>query len=165
MDFTVDFICRIHYGFHLCIMDFIMDFTEIKGISWNPEVSKNFMKSNRIWLKSTGFHKISQNFTIKISWSSTGFHQNQWGFYYGFHCGFHLQISLWILLDDFIMWNGFFHYEFHDKFNEIQQDFMKSTGFYWKQQDFIIDFALWISFADLIMDFMQNSPEKLKNLT
>ena len=73
---------KFHYGFHDIFhyihQDFTQydevqhNFTKSNRISWNPENSKDFMKSNTILLKATEFHRISWN-----QQDSTQFHKIQ----------------------------------------------------------------------------------------
>ena len=93
-----------YHGFH----EIQHNITKSNRISWNPENSKYFMKSNRTSPKSTRFHEISQHFT--------GYNLNQ---------------------QDFIMDSTLDSIPVADpQMPEIWQssenppDFMKSTGFY-----------------------------------
>ena len=75
---------KIHYRFLDKFQEIQHNFTKSKRISWNSEISKDFMKI------STGFHKI-QRFQM-TSWNTTGFHWNQQDF-------------IWILLWIPFHWN------------------------------------------------------------
>ena len=126
-------------------------------IIWNPpegfikysRISHDFIKSNTILLKATGFHEIQSFQKILLNpLNPTGFHWNQQYFMkftdiIGFHViqqisitdftRFSLRISLWISFADFIldfMWNP----------PKTVRHLTSISCFYW----FLMDFT-WIS--------------------
>ena len=116
-------------------------FTEHNGIYWNPEISKNFMRSNRIWLKATEFYRISLN-SLHISLKIL-LQISLWMSFMYFTAYFITDFTAYFITDftsNFMLNPAYFIINFMKNFITCTRIWLKSTGFHYR---FHLDSIRW----------------------